>query len=135
MHLIENSENEQEDSGSSHEMMIFDTGLVSNDCYLEGRHKRLDFRDQSRLVPAFEEQVMSMSCTRLCSRTIFTNFESSWNWNSTVNSDYSLSMADKYMLSRTPAEPQSKDSAIFSDTPETLVEFWRSVPEIYVSES
>lgn len=64
MNLIENAEQDKEDSGSSHKMMIGDTMLVSDDCYTKACGKRLLFIDQSQGVPAMRERVIKVNCTK-----------------------------------------------------------------------
>lgn len=55
MHFNENPEFDREDRGSSHEMIIENRRLVSDDCFIEELGKHLLLLDQSFFVPALRE--------------------------------------------------------------------------------
>lgn len=106
--LIRRAEHGKEESGSSSEMIMDETGLVSDDCFTEGWARRLVFLDYFQLSPAFRGRLIRINETKPSSGTRLTAVESSWNCSNSLNSDYTLSVYLKFMFPRTSLQHNLK---------------------------
>lgn len=55
------------------------------------------------------------------------------SWSKCLNTDHTRHVCAKYMFSWTPTPSDSQDSAVVSDTTQSTVGKWASVPERYLS--